>query len=117
VRRGAKWRIVRVKDVARSSWGTGLQHCQPVEWAKPAHRYPVYQLPVSSAVQTAAGVRKLMAEIEEALPTRHGLRDNRGSDARRHRGHEGNHRDPVIAIVMVILVVFLFLQDGRRYAD
>src|SRR6267142_2516764 len=67
---------------------------QPVEW-QARHRYP--RLPVARFQCCPNGRRgsKTDGRDEEALPARHGLRDIAGSDERRHRGHEGNHRDPV----------------------
>jgi len=35
---------------------------------KPAIVIPVYQLPGTNAVQTAAGVRKLMVEMKQSFP-------------------------------------------------
>jgi len=60
--------IVRVKDVARVELGARrLQHRQSLE-RRPAAIVPVYQLPGSNAVQTAAGVRKLMDEMKQRFP-------------------------------------------------
>src|SRR6201997_2346042 len=56
--------IVRVKDVARVELGAQDYSIISRLNGKPAIVIPVYQLPGSNAVQTAAGVRKLMRSEE-----------------------------------------------------
>src|SRR6202158_57736 len=60
--------IVRVKDVARVELGAQDYSIVSRLNGKPAIVIPVYQLPGSNAVQTAAGVRKLMAEMKQRFP-------------------------------------------------
>src|SRR6267142_657471 len=59
---------VRVKDVARVELGAQDYSIVSRLNGKPAIVIPVYQLPGSNAVQTAAGVRKLMAEMKQSFP-------------------------------------------------
>ena len=82
--------------------------------ASPAPIIAVYQLPGSNAVEAADGVRKLMAEQKQRLPAGPGLRHSPRHDARRHqRESRRSSRPSSIAIVLVILVVFIFLQGWR----
>ena len=72
-----------------------------------------YQLPGSNAVQTENGVKKLMAELKVA-PAGRGLRCLAGHNAgRQPKGMKEIVRTLVIAIVLVIIVVFIFLQGWR----
>src|SRR6267142_2084530 len=57
--------IVRVKDVARVELGEKDYSIVSRLNGQPAAIIAVYQLPGSNAVQTAAGVRKLMAEMKQ----------------------------------------------------
>ena len=66
--------IVRVKDVARIELGTKDYSLVGRLNGKTAAIMAVYQLPGSNAVQTAAGIRKLMSQMKQRFPDRHGLR-------------------------------------------
>src|ERR1700687_6193369 len=61
--------IVRVKDVARVELGTNDYSIVSRLNGKNAAIIAVYQLPGSNAVQTAAGVRKLMSQMKQRFPT------------------------------------------------
>src|ERR1700744_5391793 len=60
--------IVRVRDVARMELGAQDYSIISRLNGKNAAILAVYQLPGSNAVQTAAGVRKLMSEIKQRFP-------------------------------------------------
>ena len=66
--------IVRVKDVARVELGSQDYTMAGRFNGKPSAIIAVYQLPGSNAVKAAEGVKKLMAEDEEAISRGHGLR-------------------------------------------
>ena len=59
---------VRVKDVARVELGAQDYSMLCRLNGKPAAGLAVYQLPGSNAVQTVAGVRKLMAQLKQQFP-------------------------------------------------
>src|SRR6201988_406813 len=59
---------VRVKDVARIELGTQDYSMICRLNGKPSAILAVYQLPGSNAVQTVAGVRKLMAQMKQRFP-------------------------------------------------
>jgi HAE1 family hydrophobic/amphiphilic exporter-1 len=104
---------VRVRDVARVELGAQDYSVVSRLNGKPAIVIPVYQLPGSNAVQTAAGVRKLMAEMKQRFPQDMDYAISLDQTSAVTEGMKEIIETLVIAIVLVILVVFLFLQDWR----
>jgi HAE1 family hydrophobic/amphiphilic exporter-1 len=105
--------IVRVKDVARVELGAQDYSVVSRLNGKPAIVIPVYQLPGSNAVQTAAGVRKLMAGMKQSFPEDMDYAISLDQTAAVTEGMKEIIQTLLIAIVLVILVVYLFLQDWR----
>jgi HAE1 family hydrophobic/amphiphilic exporter-1 len=105
--------IVRVKDVARVELGAQDYSIVSRLNGKPAIVIPVYQLPGSNAVQTAAGVRKLMAEMKQRFPQDMDYAISLDQTSAVTEGMKEIVVTLLIAIVLVILVVYLFLQDWR----
>jgi HAE1 family hydrophobic/amphiphilic exporter-1 len=105
--------IVRVKDVARVELGaqdyTVVSHLN----GKPSAIVAVYQLPGSNAVQAAEGVKKLLAEQKQRLPQ--GVDYTIALDTTRavSEGIKEIVETLLIAIVLVIIVVYIFLQGWR----
>ena len=93
VREAPNGGTVRVKDVARTELGAQSYSLQGRLNGKPSAILAVYQLPGSNAVQTVAGVRKLMAQMKQTFPRRYRLRHIAGPDATGYGRHEGNRRD------------------------
>src|SRR6202007_2122807 len=99
--------IVRVKDVARVELGAQDYSTLCRLNGKPAAGLAVYQLPGTNAVQTVAGVPKMLAQmmprfpddidytisLDQTLPVTEGMREILIT--------------LVIAIVLVVLVVYL----------
>src|SRR6195256_3334249 len=104
---------VRVKDVARVELGAQDYSIVSRLNGKPAIVIPVYQLPGSNAVQTAAGVRKLMAEMKQRFPQDMDYAISLDQTSAVTEGIKEIIVTLLIAIVLVILVVYLFLQDWR----
>src|SRR6195256_5730179 len=104
---------VRVKDVARVELGAQDYSVVSRLNGKPAIVIPVYQLPGSNAVQTAAGVRKLMAEMKQSFPQDMDYAISLDQTKAVTEGMKEIVETLLIAIALVILVVFLFLQDWR----
>jgi len=104
---------VRVKDVARVELGAQDYSIVSRLNGKPAIVIPVYQLPGSNAVQTAAGVRKLMAEMKRRFPQDVDYAISLDQTTAVTEGMKEIIQTLLIAIVLVILVVYLFLQDWR----
>jgi HAE1 family hydrophobic/amphiphilic exporter-1 len=105
--------IVRVKDVARIELGANDYTRTGRLNGQPAAILAVYQLPGSNAVQAAAGVRKLMAQMKERFPDDIDYVISLDQTAAVTEGMKEIIVTLLIAILLVILVVFLFLQDWR----
>jgi HAE1 family hydrophobic/amphiphilic exporter-1 len=105
--------IVRVKDVARIQLGANDYSIVSRLNGKNAAIVAVYQLPGSNAVQAAAGVRKLMAQMKQRFPTDMDYAISLDTTGAVTEGMKEIVVTLVIAIVLVILVVYLFLQDWR----
>jgi HAE1 family hydrophobic/amphiphilic exporter-1 len=105
--------ILRLKDVARLDLGAQTYNLVGRYSGKPAAVIAVYQLPGSNAVLAAAGVRKLMAEAKQRFPQDleydialdTTLAVTEGISEIKHTLFE--------AIILVILVVYIFLQGWR----
>src|SRR5262249_56457303 len=80
---------------------------------QPSALIAVYQLPGSNAVQAADGVRKLMAKLKESFPADVDYAVTLDTTDAVRAGMKEIVITLVIAFVLVILVVFLFLQDWR----
>jgi HAE1 family hydrophobic/amphiphilic exporter-1 len=104
---------VRVKDVARVELGTQDYSLSGRLNGKPSAIIAVYQLPGTNAVQTAQGVRKLMAQMNQRFPQDIDYAISLDQTAPVTAGMKEILETLVIAIVLVIFVVYLFLQDWR----
>jgi HAE1 family hydrophobic/amphiphilic exporter-1 len=105
--------IVRLKDVARVELGAQDYSILGRLNGQPSAIIAVYQLPGSNAVQTAAGVRKLMAEMKQRFPEDMDYAVSLDQTRAVTEGMKEIIQTLLIAIVLVILVVYLFLQDWR----
>src|SRR5258708_5925949 len=105
--------IVRVKDVARVEMGEKDYSIVARLNGQPSALIAVYQLPGSNAVQTAAGVRKLMDQMKQRFPQDMDYAISLDQTRAVTEGMKEIIETLAIAIVLVILVVYLFLQDWR----
>src|SRR5882724_2349967 len=105
--------IVRVKDVARVELGADDYSIVSRLNGQPAAIVAVYQLPGSNAVQTAAGVRKLMEEMKQRFPQDMDYAISLDQTSAVTEGMREIIQTLLIAILLVLLVVYLFLQDWR----
>ncbi len=113
VREAPNGGIVRVKDVARVELGAQNYSVIGRLNGKPSAIIPVYQLPGSNAVQTVDGVRKLMAQMKKRFPEDVDYAISLDQTRPVTEGMREIGETLGIAIVLVILVVYLFLQDWR----
>ena len=113
VREAPNGGIVRVRDVARVELGTQDYSMIGRLNGKPSAVIAVYQLPGSNAVQTVAGVRKLMAQMKQRFPEDIDYAVSLDQTSSVTAGIKEIIVTLLIAIVLVILVVYLFLQDWR----
>ena len=105
--------IVRVKDIARVELGAQAYSEAGRLNGQPAAVLAVYQLPGSNAVETAAGVRKLMAQMKQRFPQDMDYAISLDQTKAVTEGMKEIVETLLISIALVILVVFLFLQDWR----
>jgi HAE1 family hydrophobic/amphiphilic exporter-1 len=105
--------IVRLKDVARIELGAQDYDIIGRLNGKPSAVLALYQLPGSNAIQSADAVRKLMAELKERFPA--DLDYTVVIDTTRAvvEGMREIGKTFVEALVLVMLVVFIFLQGWR----
>src|SRR5882672_5207168 len=113
VREAPNGGIVRVKDVARIELGADDYSIMARLNGKPSAALAVYQLPGSNAVQAAAGVRKLMSEMKQRFPKDMDYVISLDQTSAVTEGMKEIVETILIAIVLVIVVVYLFLQDWR----
>jgi HAE1 family hydrophobic/amphiphilic exporter-1 len=113
VRATADGGIVRVKDVARVELGAQDYSIIGRLNGRPSAIIAVYQLPGSNAVQAAEGVKSLLAEQKRRLPR--GVDFTIALDTTRAvtEGIREIIETLLIAIVLVIIVVYVFLQSWR----
>jgi hydrophobic/amphiphilic exporter-1 (mainly G- bacteria), HAE1 family len=105
--------VVRVKDVARVELGAQDYSMISRLNGKPCAVVAVYQLPGSNAVDTAAAVRTLMAQMKQRLPQDVEYTIALDQTSAVTEGMKEIVQTLVIAIGLVIIVVYLFLQDWR----
>ena len=105
--------IVRVKDVARIELGSQDYSTAGRFNGKPSAILAVYQLPGSNAVQAAAGVNKLMAELKQRFPEDIDYVTALDTTKAVTEGMKEIVKTLLIALALVILVVYLFLQGWR----
>ena len=105
--------IVRVKDVARVEMGEKDYSIVARLNGQPSALIAVYQLPGSNAVQTAEGVRKLMDQMKQRFPQDMDYAISLDQTRAVTEGMKEIIGTLAIAIVLVILVIYLFLQDWR----
>ena len=113
VREAQNGGIVRVKDVARIELAADDYSIMSRLNGKPSAAIAVYQLPGSNAVQAAAGVRKLMSEMKQRFPPDVDYVVSLDQTSAVTEGMREIVQTLMIAIVLVIVVVYLFLQDWR----
>jgi hydrophobic/amphiphilic exporter-1 (mainly G- bacteria), HAE1 family len=113
VREAPNGGTVRVRDVARVELGTQDYSLMARLNGKPSAAIAVYQLPGTNAVQTVAGVRKLMTQMKQHFPQDIDFTVSLDQTLPVTEGMKEILLTLVIAIVLVIFVVYLFLQDWR----
>src|SRR5712691_11847255 len=105
--------IVRVKDVARAELGAQDYTIIGRLNGKPGAIIAIYQLPGSNAVQAAYGVKELIAEVKKRFPEDMDYVVSLDTTRAVTEGMKEIVKTLVIAILLVILVVYVFLQGWR----
>jgi HAE1 family hydrophobic/amphiphilic exporter-1 len=105
--------IVRVRDVARIELGAQDYSVAGRFNGKPSAVIAAYQLPGSNAVEAAAGVRKLMEQLKQRFPEDLDFVVALDTTRSVTQGIKEIVNTLLIALVLVIIVVYLFLQGWR----
>ena len=113
VRANADGSILRLKDVARTELGAQTYNIIGRLSGKPAAVIAVYQLPGSNAVKAAAGVRKLMEEAKARFPQDLDYDISLDTTLAVTEGLKEIQTTLWEALILVILVVYIFLQGWR----
>ncbi|HLB90032.1 MAG TPA: efflux RND transporter permease subunit, partial [Terriglobales bacterium] len=113
VRESPEGGVVRVKDVARVELGVQDYTVAGRLNGNASAVVAVYQLPGSNAVDAANGVKKLMAEMKQRFPADIDYAISLDTTRSVVEGIREIVLTLAIAIVLVIFVVYLFLQGWR----
>src|SRR5271165_4882258 len=105
--------IVRVRDVARVELGANDYSVTGHLDGNPSAVIAVYQLPGSNAVETAAAVRKMMSEAKKRFPDDIDYTIPIDTTRAVNEGIKEIVQTLLIAIALVVLVVYIFLQGWR----
>jgi HAE1 family hydrophobic/amphiphilic exporter-1 len=105
--------IVRVKDVARVELGSQNYDMLARLNGKPCALIALYQLPNSNAVDAADGAKKLMATLKQSFPPDLDYVVALDTTLAVTEGMKEIEHTLLEAIVLVIIVVFIFLQGWR----
>src|SRR6478736_5690760 len=105
--------VLYLKDVARLELGAQNYNIVGRYNGKPAAIMAIYQLPGTNAVQAAAGVRKLMAEAKQRFPQDLEYVVALDTTLAVTEGLHEIQKTLFEAIVLVIIVVYIFLQGWR----
>ncbi len=104
---------VRVRDVARIELGSQDYSITGRFNGRPSAVIAAYQLPGSNAVDAAAGVRKLMAQMKQRFPEDIDFAIALDTTRSVTEGMKEIVVTLLIALALVILVVYIFLQGWR----
>jgi len=105
--------MVRLKDVARIQLGAQVYNLQGRLDGKPAAVVAIYQLPGSNAIAAAKGAKALMTEAKKRFPPGLDYAVALDTTLPVTEGIVEIEHTLVEALVLVILVVYLFLQGWR----
>src|SRR5437773_1597389 len=113
VRANADGSFVRVKDIARIDLGAQTYNLRGRLNGQPSAILAVYQLPGTNAVKAAEGVRKLMAEAKQRFPADMDFVVSLDQTLSVTEGLNDIVKTLFEALVLVVIVVFVFLQGWR----
>ena len=105
--------IVRVKDVARIELGAQTYSIEGRLNGKPSALVALYLMPGANAIEAAAGAKKVMEKIKESFPPDLDYVVALDTTLSISEGINEIKSTLIEALVLVILVVFLFLQGWR----
>jgi multidrug efflux pump len=113
VRENPDGSVVRLKDVARIELGAQLYSVVGKLNGKPSAILAIYQLPDSNALDDEKAVLKLMAKLKQSFPADLDYAVSLDTTLAVSEGMHDIMRTLVIALILVTIVVFIFLQGWR----
>jgi len=113
VRANSDGSIVRLGDVARIELGAQVYSIAGRFQGKPSALIALYQLPGSNAITAADGAKKLMEKAKQIFPADLDYEVALDTTLAVKASMEDIQHTLVEAIVLVLIVVFLFLQGWR----
>lgn len=105
--------IVRVKDVARIELGAQNYNIEGRLNGKPCALIALYQMPGSNALEAATGTKKLMEELKKRFPPDLDYIVALDTTLAVTEGMQEIKQTFIEALLLVVLVVFIFLQGWR----
>jgi hydrophobic/amphiphilic exporter-1 (mainly G- bacteria), HAE1 family len=105
--------ILRLKDVARLELGAQAYNISGRYNGKPAAILAVYQLPGSNAIEAASSVKKLMMQVKQTFPEDLNYEVSLDTTLAVTEGIREIVKTLFEALILVILVVYIFLQGWR----
>ena len=105
--------ILRLMDVARIELGAQTYGVTSRYNGKPAAAVAVYQLPGSNALEAANNVKKLMAQLKQSFPDDLDYAVSLDTTLAVTEGIDEIVKTLFEALVLVVLVVYIFLQGWR----
>src|SRR5512136_2653621 len=105
--------LVRLKDVARVELGSQVYSVVGALNGKPSAVLALYQLPGTNAIQAVDGVKKLMEEAKRSFPPDLEYEVSLDTTAAVREGIKEVLKTLYAAMLLVIIVVFIFLQGWR----
>jgi HAE1 family hydrophobic/amphiphilic exporter-1 len=105
--------ILRVKDVARVELGAQNYNMKARLNGKPSALIALYQLPDSNAVDAANGARQVMEKLKQSFPPDLDYVVALDTTLAVTAGMKEIEHTLVEAIILVLIVVFIFLQGWR----
>src|SRR4026209_939676 len=113
IRANSDGSCVRVKDVARIELGAQTYNLESRLNGQPAAAIGLYQLPGSNAVQASDAVRAFMKEAKQRFPADMDYAVPLDQTDSVREGMRDIVKTLVEAILLVVVVVFIFLQGWR----
>lgn len=113
IRENADGSVVRLKDVARVELGAQLYTIIGKLNGKPSAIMAIYQLPGSNALDDEKRVIKLMEKLKQNFPPDLEYAVSLDTTSAISEGMKDIMHTLVIALILVIIVVFVFLQGWR----
>jgi len=105
--------IVRLSDVARIELGAQNYNLEGRLNGKPCALIALYQMPGTNALDAAGGAKKLMEELKKSFPPDLDYTVALDTTLAVTEGMKEIQQTFIEALILVILVVFIFLQGWR----